>query len=413
MSKPTNYNNVIFRGQYGKIRLTDTTIVFKFENWQNQEEKSYRYNRWRWSAIAKHQVNSKASEKALLKLVSKADSSKCAIFQLENHEILAKLRDDVTQRMRNAKELSRRVSMNRDTSSVVKDRFQSRRPSDALNWVHLRSIESIDVALAKVQGAHQDETKNCVAYMLEGKSFLVHYRTLLKSISDLLLTTSQSRKWICISIRFSLTFPFEELEEHRERFDIIKSGYEELKSRVMRPLGHVERVSRCRYRYSSPDRDNDTCSETGEFTMEIPKEVDTETLNLGDLAPEDAIVQLEEVRTNENLTRIGVGMDLISSKEFMDCLADIMSDYFPQKRFKCVSFRWSHGHWENAKILVDEWIGCVANRIGVEPKTLCHSASSGWSPLQWNEDFTETIPGSTGSAVFSYRFDGGRPGPVM
>ena len=278
--------------------------------------------------------------------------------------------------------------------------------------MRLDSSDSIDVALAKVQEAYQDETKNCLVWRLHDKSVLVHYRTLLTSISDLLLTTHQSRKWIRIIIYFNLKFPFEELEEHRERIDIIKSGYEELKSKVMRPLGHVGSVGRrSRHREDcccvSPPRDNDACIESGNFMMEIPNRMDTVCLGPSyPYPPADAVVRLEEVRTNENLTCIRVGMNLIYSKEFMDCLADIMSDYFPQKRFKCVTFGWTHDNSKDVGILLDEWIGCVAKRIGVDPKTLRSGGASSIGPPVWNEDFTETK--CFGYATQDYGFDGGQ-----
>lgn len=290
------------------------------------------------------------------------------------------------------------------------------------SFLWLESSYSLEVALAKVQAAYKDEEKTSLVYILKGEihePVVAHCATLMKSIAKLLLATSRShnssRKWTFIDIRFDLEFPFGELEEHRKRVDVIEKGYEELKSRIMDPLGLASSMDRRRWRDGqSQPQQKDRCSDRGEFRMAPQRE---NLLNFTPcLAPEDAIARLEEVWTNEKLTEIRVGVDLIYSKEFMDCLADIMADYYPENRFKSLTFYWHH-YWNDAEKnkrnvkagkLVDEWIGRVANRVGVEAKTLEDGPASSMGPpnFNFNEEYTACEGGVTcGAGTLHYCFD--------
>ena len=121
MSKPTIYTNVLFRGQRGKVRLTEEKIAFKPDRWKQHKV----YDSWRWTAVLKHQVNSKSSRKALLKLISSEDSTKCVIFQVENHQVLDQLRNDVSDRLRKTRRAARKDSLLGESNNEFQQGHQS------------------------------------------------------------------------------------------------------------------------------------------------------------------------------------------------------------------------------------------------------------------------------------------------
>lgn len=276
------------------------------------------------------------------------------------------------------------------------------------DFVRLESSDSLDAALAKIKVAHDDDNTNKLFYELKGEPslFLTHYSKIVNSISELLLKTRDTRKWISVCVRYQLEFPFEELEEHRERVAVIAKGFQELELLVSGPLGLKASVHP-----PQRGRGQNQCSEYGVFSLETPRGVPRDTLCFGSIPPEDAIVKLEEVWEKDNLNVVDVEMDLIYSREFMDCLEDIMADYFPQKRFRRVIFHFNNYDYyggkdnETTKRLIDQWLDRVAKRVGVEAKTL-HSANdiSGGLGCNWNQDFTEQI--TEICVMVGYCFDG-------
>ena len=127
------YANVKFRGQRGKLRLTETKIAFKPYDWGDDGV----YDSWRWKAILKHQINGKNAKKALIKLVSREDSNKCVIFRMQNKTELDSLRKDVASRLRLSKtSQSTRLSLSSIDGEIFHRRssevsFQSRRSTSS------------------------------------------------------------------------------------------------------------------------------------------------------------------------------------------------------------------------------------------------------------------------------------------
>lgn len=115
MKTTSVYTGVTFRDRHGQLRVSDQKITFKPD--VSPEGGKINKDSWKWGAVKKHLVSSRSNQKALLKLVSREDTSKSLVFALRNHDELDTICMDVTERLR----ASRRREEAGDDASITLD----------------------------------------------------------------------------------------------------------------------------------------------------------------------------------------------------------------------------------------------------------------------------------------------------
>ena len=86
----TTYEDVKFQKSDGKIVLSSSDLSFQAGKKTLQLP---------WTSVAKHQMNPKSQEKALLKMIL-ADNKPAKLFRLKNHQQLQEIYDDIVARLR-------------------------------------------------------------------------------------------------------------------------------------------------------------------------------------------------------------------------------------------------------------------------------------------------------------------------
>jgi len=151
--------------------LTSNKIAFKPDDWDNG-----RYDSWRWTSIEKHQVTSANAKKTMLKFISKEDNSKSVVFELKSHKQLKRLRQDVTERLRAAKDPSRCRSIERrmsvETIGMGDFSVDSRRNSDVTFTTVNMIKDEMDISnMSTSRSRHSDTSKIPSNVHANGKDF--------------------------------------------------------------------------------------------------------------------------------------------------------------------------------------------------------------------------------------------------